>query len=95
MGVLPLQFLPGENPTSVGLTGTETFTIHGIADDLTPKKKLTVSAAREDDSNVEFQVVTRIDSPVEIDYYRHGGILQMVLRRLIAGRQTDGETPVA
>lgn len=95
MGVLPLQFLPGENAASIGLVGTETFTIHGIADDLTPKKKLTVSAAREDGSTIEFQVVTRIDSPVEIDYYRHGGILQMVLRRLIASRQSDGETPVA
>ncbi|MEA2523049.1 MAG: aconitate hydratase [Thermomicrobiales bacterium] len=83
MGVLPLQFLPGEHAASLGLTGRETFAIRGISDALTPKGRLNVAATREDGSTVEFQAITRIDSPVEIEYYRNGGILQMVLRRLI------------
>ncbi|HEY7031214.1 MAG TPA: aconitate hydratase AcnA [Thermomicrobiales bacterium] len=91
MGVLPLQFLPGENAASLGLTGRETFSIHGIADGLTPKERLDVTATREDGTTIDFQVITRIDSPVEIDYYRNGGILQTVLRRLIgSGRTAEG-----
>jgi aconitate hydratase len=90
MGVLPLQFLPGENPASLGLTGRETFSISGIADGLVPKERLAVTATREDGTTAEFEVITRIDSPVEIDYYRNGGILQTVLRRLMGtGRPTD------
>ena len=88
MGVLPLQFLPGENAASLGLTGTETYTIHGIADDgttdgLTPGKHLAVTAAAEDGTTKTFQVIARVDSPVEIRYYRNGGILPSVLLRLI------------
>ncbi len=83
MGVLPLQFLPGQSAASLGLTGTETFDIKGIADGLAPGETLDVAARRGDGSTVAFQVVTRIDSPMEIEYYRNGGILQMVLRRLL------------
>ncbi|MBL8955344.1 MAG: aconitate hydratase AcnA [Myxococcaceae bacterium] len=77
MGVLPLQFMPGEDAKSLGLTGKEVFTLTGIATDLTPMKKLTVKAG-----DTSFTVVTRIDTPNELDYYRHGGILQYVLRQL-------------
>ncbi len=83
MGVLPLQFLPGQNATSLGITGTETFDIKGIADGLTPGEKLDVIATRQDGSTFDFQVQSRIDSPMEIEYYRNGGILQTVLRRLL------------
>ena len=85
MGVLPLQFMPGENANSLGLSGREAITIHGIAQRLTPKKILTVEATREDGTVIEFKVVTRIDSNVEIEYYNNGGILQTVLRRLLKG----------
>ena len=83
MGVLPLQFLPGQSAVSLGIVGTETFDIKGIADGLTPGETLDVTARHPDGTTVAFQVVTRIDSPMEIEYYRNGGILQMVLRRLL------------
>jgi aconitate hydratase len=85
MGVLPLQFVPGENASSLGLTGREVYTIEGIADRLTPKKRLTVTTANDDGTTVAFEVVARIDSNVELGYYRNGGILQSVLRRLLKG----------
>jgi aconitate hydratase len=80
MGVLPLQFQPGEDAKSLGLTGKEAFSISGIAADLTPMKKLEVTA-----DGKKFTVTTRIDTPNELDYYRHGGILQYVLRQLAKG----------
>ncbi|GIJ24067.1 aconitate hydratase [Micromonospora lutea] len=82
MGVLPLQFPAGENADSLGLSGTETFTITGVTainDGDTPR---TVKVTT--DGGVEFDAVVRIDTPGEADYYRHGGILQYVLRRMIA-----------
>jgi aconitate hydratase len=82
MGVLPLQFLPGEDRISLGLTGEETFAISGIADALHPGKRLSVTATAGDGSAKSFEVICRIDTPVELDYYRHGGILQFVLRQL-------------
>ncbi len=94
MGVLPLQFMPGESAESVGITGRETFAIAGIAEELHPRAALTVRATREDGSSFEFQVVARIDSPVEVTYYRNGGILPTVLRRLM-GAGSEGITPVA
>src|SRR5262249_16681419 len=95
MGVLPLQFLPGVSAASLGLTGRETFSIRGVADGLTPKERLAVTATREDGSTIEFQVGTRIDSPVEIDYYRNGGILEAVLRRLIGSGRSTEDAPQA
>jgi aconitate hydratase len=89
MGVLPLQFLPGENAKSLGLTGEETYSIGGIAEGLSPRKALPVTAVRPDGTSIDFQVVVRIDSPIEVEYYRNGGILQTVLRRLIAGIDLD------
>ncbi|MDI3339343.1 MAG: aconitate hydratase AcnA [Sphaerobacter sp.] len=83
MGILPLQFEQGQSAESLGLTGHEVFDIQGIAEGLSPRKRLTVRATREDGSTVDFPVIVRIDSPTEVEYYRHGGILPMVLRRLV------------
>ncbi len=80
MGVLPLQFKPGDSHDSLGLTGTETYHITGIASDLFPGKELTVIAKHAGGSQIRFQVIARLDSPVEITYYQHGGILNYVLR---------------
>ncbi|MBA4179722.1 MAG: aconitate hydratase AcnA [Anaerolinea sp.] len=84
MGVLPLQHLEGESRASLGLTGRESYAITGVGNDLRPGKRLTVTARAEDGMATTFEVVCRIDTPVELDYYRHGGILQYVLRQLIA-----------
>ncbi|MDP9068562.1 MAG: aconitate hydratase AcnA [Actinomycetota bacterium] len=83
MGILPLQFINNENPESLGLTGEETFDITGIADGLEPHAELTVTARGNDGPTKEFKVECRIDSAVELDYYRNGGVLQMVLRRML------------
>lgn len=83
VGVLPLQFKEGENWRTLGLKGNEIFDITGIRENLYPKKELLVRAKREDGSVVEFNVVTRLDSNVEIEYYQNGGILQTVLRNLL------------
>jgi aconitate hydratase len=82
MGVLPLQFSDGESRSSLGLTGFERFNITGIAEDLTPGKILEVSAQAEGGQEKHFQVIARLDTPVEIDYFRNGGILQYVLRQM-------------
>ncbi len=83
MGVLPLQFQPGQNAASLGLTGYEVFDILGLQD-ITPGKELSVVATRADGSQVNFQVKVRIDTPVEVDYYKNGGILQTVLKNMLA-----------
>ncbi len=85
MGVLPLQFKPGENPESLELDGTELYNITGIKNKLKPGGKLLVCANRKDGKKIEFTLIVRIDSPVELSYYRHGGILAYVLRRLKKG----------
>ena len=82
MGVLPLQFKPGENPKSLQLDGTELYNITGIQNELRPGKKLLVCANRKHGEKIEFMVTARIDSPIELSYYRHGGILAYVLRQL-------------
>lgn len=79
MGVLPLNFLPGENAESLGLTGKEEISVN-IAEGVKPRDILQVTAKAEDGSEKIFNVLARFDSEVEVDYYRHGGILQMVLR---------------
>ncbi|MFC4128835.1 aconitate hydratase AcnA [Nocardia rhizosphaerae] len=87
MGVIPLQFPAGQSAASLGLDGTETFDIAGITqlnEGVTPET-LKVTATKEDGSKVEFDAVVRIDTPGEADYYRNGGILQYVLRNMIAG----------
>ncbi len=83
MGVLPLQFLPGENAESLGLDGTETLAIRDIDAQLVPGARYTIDVAREDGSATSFQAIARVDSKVDVRYYRNGGILPTVLRRLL------------
>ncbi|MFA7324419.1 MAG: hypothetical protein WC005_08675, partial [Candidatus Nanopelagicales bacterium] len=85
MGVLPLQFQAGANAQTLGLSGEETITVKGVTalnDGVTPREVL-VEAVKQDGSVVEFTALVRIDTPGEADYYRHGGILQYVLRSLL------------
>ena len=82
MGVLPLCFEDGEDAASLGLDGTETFAIPGLGEDLKPGQRLEVTATRGDGTPVRFHVVARVDTPVEVEYYKNGGILQTVLRNL-------------
>ena len=82
MGVLPLQFMDGERLASLDLTGYEEFDIDGIADNIAPQQLLEVTARSEDGGSKHFQVTARLDTPVEIEYYRNGGILQYVLRTM-------------
>jgi aconitate hydratase len=83
MGVLPLQFKDGDNAASLGLNGTEIYNIEGIADNLHPGKELKVNATSENGSSQTFTVITRLDTAVELNYYKNGGILQTVLRQMI------------
>ena len=87
MGVLPLQYKPGDSAAALGLSGRETFTVHGLADGVSPRQSVTVVATRDaeaggDGSEVRFEAIARLDGPIEVDYYRAGGILPAVLRRL-------------
>ena len=84
MGVVPLQFKAGESRTSLGLDGREVYAIDGLAT-LTTGAELTVTARRSDGRTITFKAVARVDSPIEVDYLRHGGILQMVLRNMTQG----------
>ena len=90
MGILPLQFQPGETAASLGLTGRETFDVVGltrrIASGFADGRDVEVRARREDGSQATFKAVVRIDTPQEVLYYRHGGILQFVLRQLLRGK---------
>ncbi|MNR29020.1 Aconitate hydratase [compost metagenome] len=83
MGVLPLQYKNGENALSLGLTGKETFTISGIAQDIKPLKELQITAVKENGEIVNFNAIARLDSKIEIEYYRNDGILQYVLRQFL------------
>ena len=83
MGVLPLQYKAGENAASLGLDGTETFSIP-LTDDLSPRQTVTVTAKKADGTEVTFDTVCRLDTPIEVDYYRHGGILHYVLRDFLS-----------
>src|SRR6266699_94768 len=82
MGVLPLEFQAGENRESLGLTGHEVFEIEGVAS-LAPKKQITVHAKSADGKVKTFSVIARVDTPEEVSYYHHGGILQYVLRQML------------
>jgi len=84
MGVLPLQFANGDSAQSLGLDGSERFTITGLADEPVPKQTAQVSVERADGSRTSFDTTVRIDAPAEAEYFRHGGILQMVLRQLLS-----------
>ncbi len=82
MGVLPLQFEEGQSRESLGLTGHETFDFKGLDNSLKPRQTITVVATSSDGGKKEFKTIARIDTPIEIDYYRNGGILPFVLRKL-------------
>ncbi len=83
MGVLPLVFLPGDSTQSLSLDGSETYSISGI-EDIEPRKQLQVRAVKTDGSEIRFEVTTRLDTDIEVDYFKHGGIMPYVLRKIIA-----------
>lgn len=83
MGVLPLQYKNGETAESLGITGSEIFSISGIANDVKPLKEVQVTAVNEKGAEVKFMAIARLDSNIEIEYYRNGGILQYVLRQFL------------
>jgi aconitate hydratase len=83
MGILPLQFKPGQNADSQGLSGHEKLTIRGLAGEIKPRQDVTVEVEKKDGSRFSFAVTARLDTPVDINYYRNGGILQAVLRKML------------
>ena len=84
MGVLPLQFLGDDSVQSLGITGRETFDLKGLEGDIKPQQHATLVIHREDGTKQEVKLLLRIDTPIEVDYYKHGGILPFVLRQLLA-----------
>jgi aconitate hydratase len=84
MGVLPLMFDAGQSAQSLGLDGSEIFSISGI-DDMAPRKQLSVTAVREDGTRIDFSVTSRLDTAVDVEYFENGGILPCVIRKMIAG----------
>lgn len=82
MGVLPLEFLAGESVSSLGLTGEESFSTSGLSDDLSPGSTLQIEAVKPDGSALRFSATVRIDTAIEVEYYRNGGILHTVLREM-------------
>jgi aconitate hydratase len=83
MGILPLQFQEGTTAQTLGLDGTESYDIVGLGEDLKPRQDLTLRITRKEGSSQDVTVKVRIDTPIEVDYYRHGGILPFILRQLI------------
>jgi len=83
MGVLPLQYMAGDTAVSLGLDGTETYSTLNLTDELKPGQEITVQAVKADGTAVTFQTICRVDTPVEVDYYRNGGILHTVLRNFL------------
>jgi aconitate hydratase len=86
MGVLPLQFPEGTNAQTLNLDGSEVFSITGLSDSIEPGKTVALEIERKNGGRDSVLVRLRIDTPIEIDYYRHGGILQFVLRQLLASK---------
>ncbi|ALS63879.1 aconitate hydratase AcnA [Pandoraea apista] len=84
MGVLPLQFKGTDSAQSLGITGEETFDIEGLTADIKPQQDVTLVIHRKNGDTQKVQVLLRIDTPIEVDYYKHGGILPFVLRQLLA-----------
>jgi aconitate hydratase len=78
--------LKDQSRATIGLTGEETFEIVGLSDNIAPMQKLSVSAIAADGTKKEFSAICRIDTPVELEYYKNGGILQTVLRRILSGK---------
>jgi aconitate hydratase len=84
MGVLPCQFKEGTTAQTLKLDGTETFDILGLHESLQPRQELTLVIQRPDGTAQKVPIIARIDTPIEVEYYRHGGILPFVLRQLVA-----------
>jgi len=84
MGVLPLQFIGDDSVQTLGITGKETFDLKGLEGEIKPQQLATLVIHRADGSSQEVKVLLRIDTPIEVDYYKHGGILPFVLRQLLA-----------
>jgi aconitate hydratase len=83
MGVLPCEFADGQTRQTLGLTGFETYRVEGLTDALRPRQRLTMVATGEGGRETRFEVMARIDTPEELRYYKHGGILPYVLRSLV------------
>ena len=83
MGVLPLEFKPGESVKSLGLTGAELFEIDGLSKNFAPRQAVRVRARGAGGKEIVFEAIARVDTPVEAAYYQHGGILQYVLRQML------------
>jgi aconitate hydratase len=92
MGVLPLMFLEGQDAASLGLDGSETYSIQGIGQ-LTPRQRLTVSAVKAGAQSVRFEVLARLDTEIELEYHRHGGILPFVLRKMLSTEAPETGAP--
>jgi len=88
MGVLPLQFKEGQNTQTAQITGKETFSIAGLEKTLHPHQEVTLEIHREDGQTERIPLLARLDTPIDIDYYLHGGILPYVLRQLLAKMQS-------
>ncbi len=84
MGVLPLQFLGNDSVSSLGITGNESFDLLGLENDIKPQQEVILVIRRANGQSQQVKVLLRIDTPIEVDYYRHGGILPYVLRQLLA-----------
>ena len=85
MGVLPCQFKGTDSAQSLGITGEEEFDVLGVAGEIRPQQDVTLVIRRKDGSRQEVKLLLRIDTPIEVDYYLHGGIMPFVLRELLAG----------
>jgi aconitate hydratase len=83
MGVLPLQFQEGTSAQTLGLKGSETFSLSGLTGELTPRQQVTLKVRYEDGREQEVPLILRIDTPIEVEYYRNGGILPFVLRQIL------------
>jgi aconitate hydratase len=83
MGVLPLQFPEGVIANSLSLNGSETYSVRGLDNHIKPRQEVTLEIARKDGAIEKVPLILRIDTPIEIDYYRHGGILPFVLREIL------------
>jgi aconitate hydratase len=82
MGVLPLQFMPGENAASIGINGSEKFSVEGLDDQISPNSKINVRMERESGSVIYFHVIARLNTATEVEYYRNGGVLNTVIKKL-------------
>jgi aconitate hydratase len=89
MGILPLQYLPGEDAATLGLAGRERFSIAGIADGVRPHQEVAVTATSDDGRELRFRAIARLDGEIDVTYYRNGGVLQTVLRRLAGSSPPD------